>query len=177
MKAVLFDTETTGLIDNSGRPLDKQPHVIEFSAVLIDHEFEVIEKLDFLINPGVKISKEITEITHITNEDLIGKPKFQDRLDEIRALFGKADIVVAHNLSYDMSMINFELQRLGVGIRWPEIKICTVEKTEYLKGHRLSLAALHELLFNETFSNAHRAANDVAALTRCYVELVKRGIC
>ena len=57
---------------------------------------------------------------------------------------------------------------------WPRL-CCTVENTEWLHGHRLSLSALHEELFGEPFSGAHRARTDVAALTRCYLELVKRG--
>jgi len=50
-----------------------------------------------------------------------------------------------------------------------------VQETEWIKGHRLSLSALHEELFGEPFSGAHRARVDVDALTRCFNELRQRG--
>jgi DNA polymerase-3 subunit alpha len=71
-------------------------------------------------------------------------------------------------------MINNEMRRLGLTVAWPRV-ICTVEETEHLKGHRLKLSDLYELLFGEKFANAHDAKADVEALAKCYFELVKRG--
>jgi len=85
------------------------------------------------------------------------------------------DEIVAHNMSYDKAVIDFEMKRLGKKIRWPDL-ICTVESTEYMKGHRMNLATLHEFLFGEPFAGAHRAENDVRATTRCFLQLREMGV-
>lgn len=175
MLAIVFDTETTDLISTTAKALDKQPHIIEFYGCLVDTDKgKVKAELDFLCNPGIPLTETITRITGIKDSDLKGKPSFKEYLPKVQALFKKADVMVAHNLSYDHAMVGFEAERLGAAIPWPARRVCTVEATEHLKGFRLSLTALHELLFNEPFDGAHRAKVDVQALTRCYLELLKR---
>ncbi len=44
----------------------------------------------------------------------------------------------------------------------------------HMKGHRLKMMQLYELLFGEQFADAHRARNDVQALRRLAVELYRR---
>jgi len=51
-----------------------------------------------------------------------------------------------------------------------------VEQTQHLKGHRLSLGDLHDLLLGERFSGAHRARADVMALARCVSEMIRRDM-
>lgn len=179
MIAMLFDTETTGLIDNHAIRLERQPHVIEFYSCLADLKTgDVIEEIDLLIRPPEMryLSEEISSITGISREMVENSPLFSDVSQKIFDAIEKAETVVAHNLSFDMEMMDLEAERLGKKIRWPERRICTVEQTIYLNGHRLNLSGLHELLFKERFAGAHRAKVDVMALLRCCVELYSRGI-
>lgn len=171
---LVFDTETTGLIDNTLKRLDKQPYVIEFYGMLVQ-DGNLVSDLDLLIKPPIPISKEITKITGITNEMVKNSPSFQEVAGQIANFFSQADRTVAHNLTYDLQMIEFEFNRLGMIIPMPSKKLCTVEGTEHLKGHRLKLTELHEYLFDVPFKGAHRAKEDVEALNRCYQELTKRG--
>src|SRR5690606_17860149 len=117
----------------------------------------------------------VTKITGITQDQLLGKPRFVEVADGWQEFTQKADVVVAHNLSYDIAVTQFEYQRLERSISWPERKVCTVEATEWVKGYRLSLTNLHIELFGEAFDSAHSAENDVRAMGRCYVELHNRG--
>lgn len=174
MKTLIFDTETTALITNSIIRLEKQPRIIEFFGLILDGEEEK-ESFHFLFNPGELISEDTTKITGITNFDVKDKPKFSDRYEWIGSFLELQEEVVAHNLSYDQRVIDFEMKRNGVTLSWPK-KICTVEATEHLLGYRLSLMALHEHLFGVPFDGAHRAENDVRATARCFIELRKRGI-
>lgn len=174
MKTLVFDTETTDLIKNKLQPLDRQPHIIEFFGVSLDLEGNELYTYHFMFDPGFKISDEVTRITNITPEMLVGKPKFKEHAEEIKAIIEKHDEVVAHNLSYDKSMIDFEMKRAGLEVEWPDL-VCTVEATEHVKGFRLNLNALHELLFGEGFTGAHRAENDVRALANCFRELRTSG--
>src|SRR5262249_43032643 len=93
----------------------------------------------------------------------------------IRDFIESAECVVAHNAAFDKDMLDLEFKRLNLTpIAWPPI-LCTVEQTIHVTGYRLSLSALYEHLFGETFKDAHRAETDVRALTRCVIELRKRG--
>lgn len=177
MKHFLFDTETTNLIHNTLQPLHKQPHIIELFGLVLDDQQDWAEvgTINWLIKPPVPIEAKITEITGITNDMVATAPAWAEKAAEFISFMTPIDVVVAHNLSYDMAVVSFEMQRSGLPLRWPERRTCTVEATEHLKGYRLKLVQLHELLFGVGFEAAHRAENDVRAMARCYVELHKRG--
>lgn len=175
MATFIFDTETTDLISNSMLPLEKQPHVIEFYGALYDDGGNKLSEYETFIDPGIAIQAITTKITGIKQADLLGAPKFPDVALKIKGAMGESDTIVAHNLSFDMQMLEFEFKRCGVAINWPRWRICTVEGTEHIKGYRLNLSALHHHCFGEGFSGAHRAKADVEALARCYFKLVEEG--
>jgi DNA polymerase III epsilon subunit-like protein len=175
MRTLIFDTETTDLIKNKLLPLERQPHVIEFFGISVDMYGHECNSWGQLFDPGVPLTEVITRITGIKPDDLRGMPKFETKAIEIKKYIEGHDEVVAHNLSYDKSMIDFEMKRAGLTIEWPEL-ICTVEATEHIKGHRLNLTALHELLMGEPFSGAHRAEADVRALANCFRALRETGV-
>jgi DNA polymerase-3 subunit alpha len=188
MRAILFDTETTGLIENHTIRIDRQPEVIEFYGLLADIDTgEQIEYLDTMIKPSKPSSqwpgntraepRKIQEITGLDDEILSVAPTFAQLAEFIRHfLESRAGMVIAHNLSFDREMIELEYERLCAPVvRWPRL-VCTVEQTIAIKGRRMTLTELHTLLFDEPFSGAHRAKTDVDALLRCVVELRRRKV-
>lgn len=178
--ALTFDTETTGLVSNRIIKIDRQAEVIEFYGNIIDLNTGKVNKIyQSLIKPThFPMSDYVLKTTHtkITNEMLKDAPTFKQISDKINALIEVSPMIIAHNLSFDMEIIDIEFERLGIKLNWPLRRVCTVEATMYLKGFRLSLTKLHSLLFNEEFENAHRAESDVLALSRCAVELYKRDL-
>lgn len=175
MKTLVFDTETTDLVSNSLVPEKHQPHVIEFYGCIVDDGGDILEELDFMCNPGVPVTDTITRITGIKPEDVADAPPFAHFAPQVYELIRKSNAVVAHNLTFDMSVIDTEFSRLRMQAFWPNVRTCTVEATEWFCGYRLNLSALHEYLFKEPFAGAHRAKVDVMALVRCFNELRKRG--
>lgn len=176
MKILCLDTETTGLIDNASTPLDKQPAIIEWFSCTVDTDSgEISDELELLVKPNKPISAEITRITGIDDEMVKEARSFADVAPSIREKIESAQIACAHNLSFDREMTNLCFRRLDQYLQWPKRQICTVESSIHLRGIRLNLQTLHELLFNERFKEAHRARNDVMALVRCVIELAKRG--
>jgi DNA polymerase-3 subunit alpha len=178
--AVIFDTETSGLVENRTLRLERQPYITEFYACDVDLATGVISREhDTLIKPvdakgnQVKLEPKITKITGITDEMLADQQPFSYHAEKIRAFLERTDLVIAHNLSFDKDMVEIEFDRLEQKIVWPR-GLCTVEQTVGMKGFRLSLSLLHQELFGEPFAGSHRAKADVAALTRCCVELRKR---
>lgn len=174
MKAIILDTETTGLMRSGLLPLKSQPEIIEFYMARVDLVSGAIEaEFDSFFKPEGPITEEITKITSITSQLVEAAPKFAERADEIEAFIRSAPLDIAHNMAYDSEVIDLEFKRLGREIDWPR-KLCTVESTINVKGYRLSLLNLHEYLFGEGFTGAHRAKIDTQALIRCCVELYKR---
>jgi DNA polymerase III epsilon subunit-like protein len=179
MIATVFDNETTHLIDNHVVKLASQPYVIEFYGCHVNLATgQVYKELEHLIRPPEKkdIDEKIAEKSHGITWDLVrDKPQFSEVADEIFTFLSRADAVLAHNLSFDIEMMDIEAERLGKKIFWPDKKICTLEQTTWVKGSWLNLSDLHEHLFGMKFDGSHRAKNDTLALTRCAVEMYYRG--
>lgn len=100
-KYVLFDTETTGNKED-----DK---IIQFGAMIIDQEGNV-EAYDELCSTDIEIKIEAMEVHNITPSFLVGKPKavettFYQKLLELNQ---SENYLIAHNISFDMGMINKE---------------------------------------------------------------------
>ncbi len=184
LTAVIFDSETTGLLNSRLIPLKRQPFCTELFLACVDldavippdvEDISVLWEIDTLINPGIPISQEITKITGIDDAMVKDAPTFTTFAPLLRVAIENADRVIAHNASFDVEMLDVEFAREGdTPLRWPPI-ICTIEQTIHLLGHRMTLQGLHEHLFGERFKEAHRARNDTRALIRCCVELRKRG--
>jgi DNA polymerase III epsilon subunit-like protein len=98
-------------------------------------------------------------------------------IKEFLAYMSKADCIIGHNLSYDMSMLMGEAKRLGVNFDFRRLKtFCTMKHTANVEGLHIGgkypkLAELYRFLFNEDFDNAHDAMADIQATKRCFLEL------
>lgn len=184
MKALLFDTETTGLIENRAIELDRQPEVIEYYGCVADLKSgKVITEYETMIKPkrpvnglmATNAKKTISDITGIDDAMLAKAPSFSQVAKKIKAQLEGAPLIIGQNVQFDREIMNIEFQRLGETVQWPPC-ICTIEQTIHLKGERLNLSRLHELLFGKTFPGAHRAKADTLALVRCATELFKRRL-
>jgi DNA polymerase-3 subunit alpha (Gram-positive type) len=102
---VIFDFETTGLDTRRSR-------IIEIGAIKYLNRKE-IDRFSYLINPGIPISQEITSITGIDNDMIEGKPDFQKVLPEFHD-FLRGCVGLAHNAEFDVSMLFYESNRLGI---------------------------------------------------------------
>lgn len=176
---IIFDTETTGLLKASIVDLDKQPKIIELAAIKIDDKtLEEVDRIEFLVNPQHELPKEIIKITGLTDEKLKDAKTFEYHYEQLVDFFIGERFLLAHNIAFDIGMLKNDLARIGrmTQFPYPPRQICTVVQTNKIKGYRLNLSALHTHLFGETFKEAHRAMNDVEALTRCVRELIKQQL-
>jgi DNA polymerase III epsilon subunit-like protein len=193
MIVCIFDTETTGLIDNHVKRLDRQPEVIEFACVWADwdglvSDEAVLDRYEVLIRPQLcrlndKPEKEKPH--HLTDEQLADCPCFgREIADKLVYFLAGSDVVCGHNLSFDMEMIDIEFERLGRKLVWPPVRMCTVEQTSHIaqdaqrkpsRYNRVSLGDLHYYLTGVEHENAHRAMDDVMATLRCLREIRRKG--
>ena len=195
MKVLVFDTETTGLIPKKTKTLADWPHIVQLSCIFID-----LDKLDemyvdnFIVNPEVDIPKETSDIHGITNE--IAKRDgiaIRDVLLRLTAWLDEADVLVAHNLSFDKRIIEKELERLDYpnyfNVKKHEVydtmkegkNICNIVVMNkrgqgFIKYPKL--IELYNYLFKPKedcieLTNAHNAIYDVLMTLRCYLEMNK----
>jgi len=174
----IFDTETTGLLKPRAAGIESQPYITEIYVVQIDEDFNIIKEVNSYINIPVPVPDFITRITGIKDSDLVGAPTFEELLPVLKDIFEGSTEMVAHNLSFDKSMVGNQVIRAGIKeFPFPKIETCTVIKSMCLEQRRISLTRLHELLLGKGFPNAHRAKSDVQALVRCYHQMRERGLC
>ncbi len=101
---VAVDVETTGL-----RPL--QQRVIEVALIRFRGGIAV-DRYESLCNPERKIPKYIVGLTGITDTHVEDAPKFVDVAGEVIEFIGN-DLIVGHNVGFDVSFLNGELKRCG----------------------------------------------------------------
>jgi DNA polymerase III epsilon subunit-like protein len=176
MIAIIFDTETTGLIENPARKLEKQPEIISFASQKINLATgEYFESYEKLFRPLNLISNEITKITGISNDLVEHEHTFDYYIDDVIQILEAAPLLIGQNLGFDMDMVELECRRYKRKIIWPRT-MDIVQNTIHLKGYRLSLTNLHLELFGKAFEGAHKANVDVAITCKCAIELYKRGL-
>jgi DNA polymerase III alpha subunit (gram-positive type) len=176
---IIFDTETTGLLKANIVDLDKQPKIIELAAIKLDDKtLEEVDRIEFLVNPKESLEKIITKITGLTDNKLKDAKTFEYHYEKLADFFLGEKYLLAHNIAFDMGMLKNDLARIGrlTQFPYPPIQICTVVQTFQIKGYRLNLSKMHQHLFGEDFPEAHRAMNDVEALTRCVKNLINNQI-
>ncbi len=169
MQVIIFDCETTGLIENDSLPLEQQPQIIELGASkyqLTDNQLTEEGRYHSLYDPQRDLPAIITKITGLTNTSVKGQPLFASAYPALSAFFTGVDVLIAHNLPFDKGMLNIELSRLrkALAFPWPRKQICTVEHTLHIKGFRLNLQKLYQHLFNKDSRQTHSAIEDVEIL-------------
>ncbi len=175
---IIFDTETTGLVKAIASDIKHQPRIIEFAAIkLCDETLAELDRVHFLSSPSRPIPTEIVKITKITDKMVEGEKTFAQRIEELKKFFEGETNLIAHNLSFDKSMLDIEMKRNQVeDFPMPKNLICTIEQSFHLKGVRLNQGRLYEIATGGMkFEGAHRAINDVEALTKCVVWMIENN--
>lgn len=108
---LFFDTETTGLVP--GR-------IIQLSYILFDGKSYDGKNFYFAVD---YIPEESTKVHGITVDllyKLSGGKVFSDYAEEIYNDFISADLIVAHNVNFDISFMIAEFERIGLRFRYNE---------------------------------------------------------
>lgn len=189
---LIFDTETTGLPKSWSAPLtdtDNWPRCVQIAWQLHDEMGNLIEHQDYLVKPeGFNIPYDSERIhgisTELAEEEGI---TLKEVLAKFNIALSKTKFIVGQNLGFDLNIMGCEFYRMGVDsimASLPVLDTCTEVTAELLKipggrGGKFKLPTLTELhtyLFGVPFSEAHNATADVEATTRCFLELIKRGV-
>jgi DNA polymerase-3 subunit epsilon len=156
---VVVDVETTG-----GK--HEQHRVTEVGMVKVVNG-RVVERWQSLIDPQRHIPSAITRLTGISNNMVVGQPRFADVIDQIDE-FSQDSIFVAHNVNFDYHFFRSEFARCGRDFRRP--KLCTVQLSRQtfkgLTSYSLGALAKH---FDIKLKNHHRALDDAEAAAQLLI--------
>lgn len=203
-KIWMLDTETTGTprqkgFDNyySYTQLDKynnsrllQVGIIEFDK-LPNEEYQEVERYNFIINSGdykVQKSKYHRIDQQQVNKDGIRMHEF---VEFIKNKLEKVNLIVAHNVKFDINIMASEMYRHGLIDEAKKITnirtFCTAKTTSTLTKIKIKtrngvkykspkLIELYRFLFNknpDNMANLHDAIADCEVLAKCFFRLVE----
>lgn len=186
-----FDTETTGLPRNWKAPLTQRtlsnwPRMVQLAWLLCDEAGNELAAACRIIRPeGYTIPPEAARVHGITTERAQAEGiALAEALDEVLPRIEQAEVVIAHNISFDEKILGAECLRQGRPHPLLRKKTrCTMrEATDFcaLPGYYgfkyPNLTELHRKLFNKAFADAHDALADVRACKAAFYELRSRGV-
>lgn len=206
MKILVIDCETNGLPLDWGKPakeVDNWPRIIQYAWELFDETGKTIKQASYLIKPNgwvipdkehfmaqghsepeaIKQAKFWTDHGYETGiNDLIGEP-IEKVLTEWVEDYNQADLLLAHNLNFDKSVVSAELIRAGIRVKGNIPGFCTKLEGEEIcklpsqypgKYKWPRLEELYRHLFGKDFEGAHDALCDIIACKECYLEIMLR---
>ncbi|RUR51650.1 3'-5' exonuclease family protein [Vreelandella populi] len=152
---IFIDLETTGTRATRDR-------ITEIAALKII-DGQPVDAWSSLINPGIRVPANISQLTGIDDVMLADAPYFEDIAESLREWLGDGHTLVAHNARFDYSFLRNAFKREGHDYRAPII--CTLRLSRRLAPqepqHNLkALLARHAIERTRT----HRAEDDVKAL-------------
>ena len=189
MRTLIFDTETTGLVNWREKDLRKQPHLVQLGAILREGD-EVRAELNLIVNPGVPIPKAASDVHGVDAgiaqrygvAPLVAVSMFNN-------LLKLSDRIACHNIAFDFLVMRAAYKRFDRSAELLEKvpQVCTMlssmdvvaipNPNKHFGGFKWpTLSEAHKFLFGEDFEGAHDAMADVRATDRVLVALENRGV-
>jgi DNA polymerase-3 subunit epsilon len=192
MKLLIFDSETTGLLPKMRIPTKHNihmfPYIVQFSLVIYDSELnEVTKTIDSIVRVPdyIVISDESASIHGINNTISREQGRcIKDVLNDFINATNEVDMVVAHNIEFDMKCVKVELMRHDMSVNFIDqlqlyctmkdpmsIELCKLPSKVASEYKYPKLQELYFTLFNETPDKLHNSLYDVIATLRCLVKM------
>lgn len=171
----VFDTETTGISPEHSR-------VVSATVALLGANGEVLERYDWLLDPGVQIPDSAASIHGITTE--VARANGTDAavgiaqiVAQLASMGERGFPIVAYNAPFDLTLVRAEAARHGVA--WPAVLapvldplVIDKQVDRYRKGKRtLTAAAEH---YGVSLEAAHDAGEDAIAAGRVLQAIATR---
>jgi DNA polymerase III subunit epsilon len=167
LRQIAFDTETTGIDPAAGH------RIVEIGCVEMEDYIRTGRTFHAYVNPKRDMPPEAERVHGLSEAFLADKPVFAEVVEGFLAFIGDS-VLVAHNASFDMKFLNYELRSIGYATIPMEKSLDTVmmARKKY-PGQPASLDALCRR-FNIDLSarTKHGALLDAELLAEVYLELM-----
>lgn len=162
-KYVIFDLETTGL----NREYNK---IIEIGAVKVKNG-EIIDRFSTFINPHEKLTKEIINLTNITDDMLEDAPEEREMLPKFFEFF-EDSVLVAHNAKFDMGFIKKWAERNNRVVENTVLDTVGLSRTIFPEMTKHTLNVIAKKL-DISLENHHRAVDDAEATANIFIKFIE----
>ena len=149
-----FDLETTGV--NVA-----QDRIVEISVIKLNLDGSE-DVLTLLVNPGVPIPKESSDIHGISEEKVANEPSFKELASRIKDFIGDADLSGFNCLKFDVPLLMEEFLRNDIEFSMKNRKVVDVQNI-FHKSEQRTLVAAYRFYCNGDLTNAHSAEADTRA--------------
>lgn len=149
-----FDLETTGTNLAKDR-------IVEI-AILKVHPNGNKESRSWLVNPEMKIPKEVIEIHGISNEKVTNEPTFKELAPTIYEMIKSCDLAGYNSNRFDIPLLVEELIRAGIDIDMKNVAAVDVQ-TIFHKKEQRTLSAAVQFYCGKDLEGAHSAEADTNA--------------
>jgi len=167
-RVICFDLETTGF--------SLEDCIIEIGAVEMIDGFRTGALFQSYVNTPRKIHPKATKVHGLTNEKLSTAPPIAFVLTSFLSWVGESPLV-AHQASFDMRMLAYELQRLNLVEKLADREVfCTMryyQRTYPSRSATLSDVVAHLGVKGVDYQTSHTALADAEALSKIFIELLK----
>lgn len=151
---IYFDIESTGVETETAR-------IVELACIKFNPDGTQEEKT-ILVNPGIPIPKEASDVHGITDEMVKDKPFFKQYAQAIRSWFDDCDLAGFNSNNYDVPLLSAEFERAGLeGVTWSPNLVDVMQLYRHLFPNTLS--DVYERLTGEPLEGAHGALADILA--------------
>lgn len=123
------------------------------------------EEFETLVNPGLRIDKEVEELTGITNEMLVKAPGFHRVAEGLFPFLTGCDLCGYNIYNFDLPMLYEEFARVGYNLDLSGLNVIDPANI-FKKKEPRNLEAASKFYSGVSHADAHRAMPDVVALIR-----------
>ena len=162
---IIIDFETTGLSPGMG------DRTIEVGAVLVQG-YQIVDRFQSLMNPGIKICSFIEVYTGITNKMLSTAPPCKDVIKNL-AKFIQQHPLVAHNASFDAKFLDAELGRINHKCKNEFACSMLIARRIYQNAPNHKLETLVRYKQLKTDGTYHRALADAEMTAHLWLRMIE----
>jgi DNA polymerase III epsilon subunit-like protein len=195
-KILFFDTETSDFIKKDLSADDPaQAWTVQIGAILATREGE-IDKMNTIIKANGRTMNYYAQNVHGISPEMADEKGVEEleAAEQFGLLLRQAELVVCHNYAFDWKYV-YQLMERNIDNLSDEARsafyldlpgYCTMKDKKIVTFCGLKnkagrpkwpkLIELHEILFDETFDDAHDAFADISATAKCFFELVDRKL-
>ncbi len=148
------------------------------SGIVIARGGEIVERKNWLVNPGRPIPKEASDVHKITDDDVKDAPPFDAVAEEIAAML-EGCVPAAYNAAFDRAFLGNEVARTSASaatlapalrrnVDWVDPLVWARELQQGERSRALGEVAAR---LGIALENAHRASDDAEAALRVMLAL------
>lgn len=149
-----FDLETTGTNISKDR-------IVEISVLKVFPDGKE-ESNTWLVNPEMKIPKEVIAIHGITDDDVKDKPTFKELAKEIYNLLKDSDLGGFNSNRFDIPILAEEMLRSDIDFDMKN-RVSVDVQTIFHKMEQRTLSAAYKFYCDKNLDDAHSAEADTKA--------------